>query len=281
MTGKISLLTLAIFFMLLVGVDCYSQTPEATPTPSPTPTQTPTPDALSPSPYPTSWPFSIQSTRRRPAQPAQLNKPADVTALELDKTEIVLGCPEGLTPGKGCATSEIVDVQVKAVDPEDDVLIYNYSVSGGKIENQGANVKWNLSDVKPGTYTITAGVDDGCGVCGKTMTKDIVVKECASCVDNACECFLLEVQRGAETVKQGHTVTFTANVSGGNVEIEKYNWYVTGGRIVEGQGTKTIRVAATVPAGQSITATVEVGGDSKCFRTCLKVSSETVPVTNY
>lgn len=48
-------------------------------------------------------------------------------------------------------------------------------MTGGKIVGQGPNVIWDLSGVEPGTYTITAGVDDGCGVCGKTKTMEIKV----------------------------------------------------------------------------------------------------------
>ena len=61
-------------------------------------------------------------------------------------------------------------------DPESDVLTYNYTVSGGRIVGQGANVKWDVGGFSPGHYTITAGVNDGCGVCGKTQTKTITVQ---------------------------------------------------------------------------------------------------------
>ncbi len=62
-----------------------------------------------------------------------------------------------------------------------DFLSYHYTFSGGKVVGTGSNVIWALWDVKPGTYTITVGVDDGCGVCGETKTKTVVVKECADC----------------------------------------------------------------------------------------------------
>ena len=59
-----------------------------------------------------------------------------------------------------------------------DPLAYNYKVSGGKIIGKDEKVVWDLSGVKPGTYTITAAVDNGCGFsCGKTQTKAITVKE--------------------------------------------------------------------------------------------------------
>lgn len=70
----------------------------------------------------------------------------------------------------------VVTVQVKAEDPENDVLTYNYKVSVGKIVGVGANVVWDLTGVTAGTYTITVGVDDGAGIVGTTITKAVIVK---------------------------------------------------------------------------------------------------------
>ena len=64
-----------------------------------------------------------------------------------------------------------------AVDPEGDVLTYQYTVSGGSIVGSGAEVVWDLMGVAPGIYTITAGVDDGAGIIGQTKAQKILIKE--------------------------------------------------------------------------------------------------------
>ncbi len=74
------------------------------------------------------------------------------------------------------SSNKQIKVKTIAADPENDVLTYSYTVSGGKIIGKGAECIWDLSNVPIGTYTITAGVDDGCGPCGKTVTKSVVVK---------------------------------------------------------------------------------------------------------
>jgi vacuolar-type H+-ATPase subunit I/STV1 len=74
-------------------------------------------------------------------------------------------------------SNENIEVFTNAKDKENDNLTYAYTVSGGKIIGQGKKVFWDLSGVKPGTYTITAAVDDGCGFCGRTVTKTIIVRE--------------------------------------------------------------------------------------------------------
>ncbi len=111
------------------------------------------------------------------------NYPANVIDLILSKNELIGDCPPlDSTSSKSCADEiKQITVLTKAVDPDNDVLTYNYIVSGGKIIGTGANVVWDLSGVKAGNYEITVGVDDSCGVCGKTMTKIVVVKECQNC----------------------------------------------------------------------------------------------------
>ena len=103
------------------------------------------------------------------------NKPPDVVDVVLEKSELHAP-PKKDDEQRPPQTNELtVNVSTTAVDPEGDVLTYNYTISGGRIIGTGANVRWDLNRVQPGTYTITAGVDDGCGICGKTMTQSIVV----------------------------------------------------------------------------------------------------------
>ncbi len=106
-----------------------------------------------------------------------------VANLTLNRTEIISDCfSVDDTKNKNCSHNvKQIAIFTKAIAPGNDVLLYNYQITGGKVIGQGANVVWDLSDVKPGTYSITAAVDDGCGLCGKSITKTVIVKECPSC----------------------------------------------------------------------------------------------------
>ncbi len=107
--------------------------------------------------------------------------PASVTNLTLSASEIIIGC-NNPAKNKSCSDGNTeISVTTEATDPENDVLTYNYIVSGGKIVEEGKQVVWDLWGVQPGTYTITAGVDDGCGICGQTKTQTVVVKTCPDC----------------------------------------------------------------------------------------------------
>jgi hypothetical protein len=63
-------------------------------------------------------------------------------------------------------------------------------------------------------------------------------------------------------------LTFTANVSGGDPNVTPtFNWTVSAGTISSGQGTSSIAVDTTGIGGQTVTATVDVGGFSRECRT--------------
>jgi len=72
----------------------------------------------------------------------------------------------------------------------------------------------------------------------------------------------------ADSAQDGQETTYTASVSGGDPNVTPtFNWTVSAGTISSGQGTSSITVETTGVAGQSITATVDVGGYSRECRT--------------
>lgn len=211
--------------------------------------------------------------RRNKRLEDKINQWANVTALNLSDTTIKLPCAPGTHSEEVCNDSTTINVSTTAVDPENDVLTYNYTVSGGRIVGEGANVQWDLSGLGKGSYTITAGVNDGCGLCGETKTQTVTIEDCTGC-KQICDCHTLSVTGPAGLTEPGDVMTFTANVSGGETT-PTYNWTVSRGTIESGQGTASIRVrTATEDAGTSITATVDLGGfDASCG--CPSTDSET------
>ncbi len=169
------------------------------------------------------------------------NVPADVTDLTLSTDLLVESCPPGQRPMEGSpnpSETMVIDVTTQAFDEDNDPLVYKYTVSGGEIIGKGANVKWDLSGALPGLYTITAAVDDGCGYCGKTISKAVTVTEC----DPSCglvECPQIDLLAPDSVTNLKNTV-FTASVIGGP-QIE-YHWSVENGEIISGQGTASIIV---------------------------------------
>jgi hypothetical protein len=83
------------------------------------------------------------------------------------------------------------------------------------------------------------------------------------------QCPMITVDCPAQVVKQGETATITANVRGADPNLKLvYEWWISAGTIIAGQGTQTITIDTTGIAGETPTATVEVGGlDSSCGKT--------------
>lgn len=222
--------------------------------------------------------LQITAGRRNDRQKEIINPPANVESVTLGEKTVYIPCPPGSRPraGGNCSDDMTVSVTTVARDPDNDVLTYNYTVSGGRIVGQGANVSWDLSGVQPGTYTVTVGVDDGCGVCGTTKTETITVANCdCEPIPQECICPTVTVDGPSGTTAPGGTMTFTANLSGGSGGTPTYNWSVSAGSIESGQGSPVITVR--VPSDGSvtnITATVEVTTCTTC-----PSASETAPVT--
>jgi len=124
-------------------------------------------------------------------------------------------------------------------------------------------VKWDLSGVAPGTYSITAGVDDGCGNCGKTQLPRVTVID--HCVGGDCECPTVEISGPIDEILSTGENSFTANVSGSIYNVT-YEWSVTNGVIVSGLASPSIRVTFLDSALKSTaTVSLKIGGiDPNC-----------------
>ncbi len=81
-------------------------------------------------------------------------------------------------------------------------------------------------------------------------------------------------------------LTFTANVSGGDPNLTPtFNWTISAGTISSGQGTSSIKVDTTGIGGQTVTATVDVGGfprECSTSNSCTtSISKKTAPAVKF
>ena len=207
-----------------------------------------------------------------------VNQFPTINTVTISDTEVRLACPPGTSSASGaCNEGTSLSVATNATDPENDPLVYQYTVSGGTIQGTGANVTWDVSGLRPGTYTLSVAVDDGCGVCGQPRQETIRVVECPDCVaptptPAVCPLTSVNVSGAPNVLQVGETATFTATADAGGQTIN-YNWSVSGGEVVSGQGTSTLTVRATAPG--SITATATATANDP---TCTASGSATVEV---
>jgi hypothetical protein len=217
--------------------------------------------------------------RRNERAPDVLPNRAPTVSLGTSSGSVTLPCPPGTTQGPSCPVSQSVQLTANASDPDGDTLLYTYSVTGGRITGDGANVTWDLSGASPGTYTTTVEVNDGCG-CISFDSKTVEVTNCSDCI-RPVPCPTVTISCPTDVVGQGQSATVSGSVSGGDPSASyTYNWTVSGGTISGGQGTSTITVDTGGVEG-SVTATLELGGvGPECNRTAsctFQVAAPTVP----
>jgi hypothetical protein len=169
-----------------------------------------------------------------------------------------------------------VQLMARASSTEGRPLRYKWTTNGGKLSGQGASATWDLSGAQPGVYQAVVEVDDGRYLdCVAFSSASIVVADCPPpprvvCPNVSVSC--------PDATADGQPVTFTATMSGGSGETRPtYNWTVSAGHIISGQGTRSITVDTAGLAGQTVRADLELGGyGMRCPASC----ATSIPIVN-
>ena len=157
-------------------------------------------------------------------------------------------------------------------------LRYRWTVNGGRLRGDGPNPYWDLSGAAPGSYQAVVEVDDGRDLnCVAFSSVSVVVLDCPPPPPPQPVCPNVSVSC-PEAGTENAPVTFTAEVNGGTPGMTPtYNWTVSAGSILRGQGTPQITVDTTGLAGQTVRATLDVGGfGMPCPASCAVV----IPIVN-
>jgi hypothetical protein len=195
------------------------------------------------------------------------NQPPTVSSVTPSLASILRPCPPPTSSSSCTPTGSEVTLVANATDPDSDQLLYTWSVTGGRLSGEGRQVTWDLSGVANGSYTATVEVNDGNQHTASGSTT-VTVADCSGCLPPPPPCPVVSVSCPTD-VEPNAPITFTASVSGGAPGATfTYNWSVSAGTISSGQGTSTITVDTNGLGGQSVTATVNIGGaDPSCTGT--------------
>ena len=157
------------------------------------------------------------------------------------------------------AAASQVQLTAGAVSPNGNPIKYRWTTTGGTISGEGPQVTWSLAGLKPGYHKasldiVSAGSD---GECQAFSSVTVLVNPCAP-VRPVCPAVAVT---GPPAVGIDQPVTFTSNYNGGTPGITPvYNWTVSAGTITAGQGTDRITVDTTGLSGQTIRASLSLGG---------------------
>ncbi len=103
----------------------------------------------------TRMPFSIAPEPVLPNQPPTVS--LEIGPITYDATDRQRQSAQTVCVG------DKVALRASASDPDGDTLSYSWSTTGGRIVGDGPYVSFDTTNLKPGDYTITVQVDDGCG----------------------------------------------------------------------------------------------------------------------
>jgi hypothetical protein len=170
-----------------------------------------------------------------------------------------------------CANSGAQQVRLtaNAVSPGGYPIKYKWSTTAGTISGDGPVVTWNLAGLKPGYHKASLDITSvgAEASCQAFSSISVLVNPCPV-VQPACPAIEIVCPT---YVAIDQPITFTSTYTGGvpaNVN-PVYNWSVSAGTIIEGQGTNTIKVDTKGLAGQTVKATLSMGGYTlECSAEC-------------
>lgn len=204
-------------------------------------------------------PIEASAQMRRVSHREVVNNAAPTLSLTSD-TSVIKTCAEG--------DGQRVRLNAQANSPEGLPIRYKWSTGVGRIVGDGPSVVWDLAGVNPGYYKAYLEIETGTtdAECQAFASTNVLVNACPT-IKPVCPAVTV-VCPSAVAIDQ--PLTFTSNVIGGtSTTPSSYAWTVSAGRIIEGQGTPTIKVDTTGLAGETIRATLSMTGFTEdCADTC-------------
>lgn len=160
--------------------------------------------------------------------------------------------PDTVVEGSGDSTV----VQGKASDPDNDTLTYTWSATGGKIEGNGPEVRWNSQGLAPGKYTITGKVDDGRGGTASSSTDVTVTARPNRPPTVSCAA-------SPTTVIVGQPVTVTATGSDPDKDPLTYTFDATSGKVNASGATGQFDTTGLAPGHYTVNCHADDGKGGK------------------
>ena len=176
-------------------------------------------------------------------------------------SNVVTACADGGAPR--------IKLTANAVSPGGYPIKYRWTTSAGTVIGEGPVVEWNLAGLKPGYHKASLDIQSvgSDGSCQAFSSVSVLVNPCVV-VQPVCPA--IEIVCPTD-IAMGQPITFTSRLTGGvpaNTNAV-YNWTVSAGTIIQGQGTETIKVDTAGLGGQTVRASLSIGGyNLECAADC-------------
>ena len=160
-------------------------------------------------------------------------------------------------------TESQVRLYANATSPQKGEMNFTWKVPVGRLIENTREATWDLSGVEAGTYVATVEASDRHKhTASASITVTVVI--CPSFLPDPPPCANISVSCPSTAESKG-SVTFEATVTGWIPETPTFEWSISAGKIISGQGTAKVTVDVLSLSHKSVTATVTVGGmDPNC-----------------
>ena len=156
--------------------------------------------------------------------------------------------PVSIFAGSG----DSIAIHVNASSPQNDPLTYSYTATGGAVDGNGPDARWNSTGVAAGSYTVTAKVDDGKGGTASCAT-DFKVEERPNRPPTAT----LSVERSP--IMPGEHTGITCNGSDPDGDPLTYSYTATGGQVSGSGANAQFDSTGAKPGTYTVKCTVNDG----------------------
>lgn len=156
--------------------------------------------------------------------------------------------PTSIFAGSG----DSIAIHVNASSPQNDPLTYSYTATGGAVDGNGPDARWNSTGVAAGSYTVTAKVDDGKGGAA-SCAADFKVEERPNRPPTAT----LSVERSP--IMPGEHTGVTCNGSDPDGDPLTYTYTATGGQVTGTGANAQFDSTGAKPGTYTVKCTVNDG----------------------
>lgn len=163
--------------------------------------------------------------------------------------------PTSVTQG----SEQMVTASARATDSENLPLNYTWTSTAGNVLGTGPDVRWDLSGVAPGTYSITATAEDARG--GTNAASADVTVEAKPAPPPTMSCSVDHA-----TVQAGEKVNVTATVNDLSGAALAYQWTVNGGQVSGSGASVEVDTTGLAAGNYAVTGRVQNarGGAASC-----------------
>jgi outer membrane protein OmpA-like peptidoglycan-associated protein len=156
-------------------------------------------------------------------------------------------------------SNDLVQASVAATDAWGYPLTYTWTATGGQVSGAGPAARWDSTGVGPGSYTLTAHVDNGAGTSSTCSTAVTVQPRAPMAPTMSCSA-------DRSTVLVGERPLITAIVNDPSGTALNYSWHSNGGQIVGSGSSVQLDTSGLSPGTYAVTGRVEngAGGAADC-----------------